>query len=149
MSNDLKNGTNVKQVVPFFMVANMDESLKFYVDGLGFKMKNQWEPRGKIEWCWLQLDEASLMLQEYRQNVSTEKRGVGTSIYFICEDSLKIYLDIIVRGLSPSEPFVGNNCWVVGLKDPDGYAIFFESPTDVPEETMYSDWVKTNERKVI
>jgi hypothetical protein len=37
---------------------------------------------------------------------------------------------------------VGNNLWVVQLKDPDGYNIFFESPTDVPEETRYSDWVK-------
>jgi hypothetical protein len=48
-------------------------------------------------------------------------------------------------GLSASEPFVGNNMWVVGLKDPDGYNIFFESPTDVAEETKYSDWAKTIE----
>jgi hypothetical protein len=147
MNNDLKSDTNIKQVVPFFMVANMDESLKFYVSGLGFEIKNQWEPRGKIEWCWLQLDDAAIMLQEYRENVPIEKRGVGTSINFICEDALRIYADITVRGLSPSEPFVGNNYWVVGLKDPDGYDIFFESPTDVPEETMYSEWLKTNKGK--
>jgi lactoylglutathione lyase len=141
----MNNNTNVKQVVPFFMVTDISRSLNFYVNGLSFEIKNQWEPRGKIEWCWLQLDNASLMLQEYRNNVPTAKLGVGTSINFICEDALKIYTDITARGLSPSEPFVGNNYWVVGLKDPDGYAIFFESLTDVPEETMYSDWVKTNE----
>jgi len=28
------------------------------------------------------------------------------------------------------------------LKDPDGYNVHFESPTEVPEETLYSDWVK-------
>jgi hypothetical protein len=28
--------------------------------------------------------------------------------------------------------------WVTPLVDPDGYKIFFESPTDVPEETVYS-----------
>jgi hypothetical protein len=27
---------NVKQAVPFFGVTNMDASLRFYVDGLGF-----------------------------------------------------------------------------------------------------------------
>ena len=33
---------NVKQAVPFFGVTNMESSLRFYVDGLGFKMKNHW-----------------------------------------------------------------------------------------------------------
>jgi len=32
--------------------------------------------------------------------------------------------------------------WVVGLKDPDGYNILFESPTEVQEETLYSEWLK-------
>jgi len=29
---------NVKQAVPFFHVSNMEESLRFYVDGLSFEM---------------------------------------------------------------------------------------------------------------
>ena len=139
------NSLNVKQSVPFFMVTNMDRSLNFYVERIGFTIKHQWESRGKIEWCWLQFDEASIMLQEFRQNPSTEKLGEGVSVYFICEDALTIYNKIIASGLSASEPFVGNNMWVVGLKDPDGYNIFFESPTNVAEATKYSDWAKTIE----
>lgn len=135
--------SNVKQSVPFFMVTNMDRSLYFYIEKLGFAIKNKWEPGGKIEWCWLQLGNASIMLQEYRQNPPTDRLGEGVSVYFICEDALTIYRQICSNGLSASEPFVGNNMWVVGLKDPDGYNIFFESPTDVPEETMYSDWKRT------
>jgi len=144
MNSELKSNLNVKQAVPFFMVVNMDKTLNFYIKKLGFAIKHQWGSRGKIEWCWLQLDNASIMLQEYRQNPPTEKLGEGVSIYFICEDALTIYNQIISNGLSTTEPFVGNNMWVVGIRDPDGYNIFFESPTDVPEETMYSDWVKTN-----
>ena len=125
------------------MVMNMETSLHFYVNGLGFEIKTKWEPRDKIEWCWLELGNASLMLQEYRENPFTQKRGEGVSIYFICEDALSIYVEINSRGLLPGEPFVGNGLWVVPIKDPDGYHIFFESPTDVPEETMYSDWVRT------
>lgn len=137
---------NVKQAVPFFMIVNMERSLDFYVKGLGFELKNKWEPRGKIEWCSLQLGGASLMMQEYRNNVPTEKLGEGVSVCFMCEDALKIYKQILSRGLSTTtEPFVGNNLWVVGLKDPDGYIIYFESPTDVPEETTYSEWIKTFE----
>jgi len=125
MKSDLESNSNVKQSVPFFMVTNMDKSLNFYISGLGFELKMKWEPRGKIEWCWLQ------------------KLGVGVSVVFMCDDALKIYKEIISNGLSPDEPFVGNNLWVVGLKDPDNYNIFFESPTDAAEETMYSDWLKT------
>jgi hypothetical protein len=56
---------NVKQVVPFFMVSNMDRSLSFYIEGLGFTRKNQWIVDGKIRWCWLELGDAAIMLQEY------------------------------------------------------------------------------------
>jgi lactoylglutathione lyase len=42
----------------------------------------------------------------------------------------------------PKEPFVGNQLWDVALSDPDGYRLHFESPTDVPEETRYSEWIK-------
>jgi catechol 2,3-dioxygenase-like lactoylglutathione lyase family enzyme len=63
---------NVKQAVPFFGVTNMEASLRFYVDGLGFKMKHSWipdraedKPDGRIRWCWLQLGDAAIMLQEF------------------------------------------------------------------------------------
>lgn len=39
---------------------------------------------------------------------------------------------------------VGNRLWEIMITDPDGFRLFFESPTDVPEETKYSDWVKTS-----
>lgn len=141
MNNDLKTNSNVKQAVPFFMVVNMDSSLDFYSKGLGFELKNKWEPRGGIEWCSLQLGGASIMLQEYRANAPAGKRGEGVSVCFMCEDALTIYKQTISNGLSAGEPFVGNNLWVVELKDPDGYNICFESPTDVPEGTKYSEWI--------
>jgi len=134
--------TNVKQAVPFFVIASMDSSLNFYIKGLDFKLKRKWGPQGKIEWCWLNLDNASVMLQEYRHKPLDEKSGKGVSIYFICEDALTIYNRIISRKVPAAEPFVGNNMWIFWVKDPDGYNIFFESHTDVPEETTYSDWIR-------
>jgi hypothetical protein len=29
--------------------------------------------------------------------------------------------------------------WVTSMSDPDGYKIFFESYTDMPEETVFSE----------
>ncbi len=38
----MKTEANVKQAVPFFAVSNIEKSIKYYVDGLGFKMTNKW-----------------------------------------------------------------------------------------------------------
>jgi len=127
------------------MVTNIESSLEFYVKGLGFEVKINWRPEGRIEWCWLERDGVALMLQEYRKEfLPKEKLGQGVSICFMCKDSLALYKEFLQTGLSPQEPFVGNNLWVVNLVDPDGYKISFESPTDVPEETMYSKWIQSN-----
>ena len=127
---------NVRQAVPFFGVTNMEASLHYYVDGLGFEMTRKWIPKDKIEWCWLQLGDAALMLQTFRK-MPEQKVGVGVSICFQCQDALQIYRDVKARGIEARRPFVGNAMWVTNMIDPDGYKIEFESPTDVPEETEY------------
>jgi len=133
---------NVKQAVPFFMVTDIEASLRFYVDGLGAVMTNHWIPERHIEWCWLQMGNAALMLQEYRQLEHHAGRpdgplGQGVSVCFMCADALTIYHELIARGISAQRPFVGNGLWVTSVQDPDGYRLDFESPTDVAEETVY------------
>ncbi len=135
---------NVQQAVPLFMVANIEASLRFYVEGLGFTIKNRWEPEGKLRWCWLQLGNAAIMLQEYGSNhplaQSAGNLGEGVSVCFQCKDALALYREFTARSLAPQEPFVGNHMWIVILSDPDGYKLDFESPTDAPEETTLSEW---------
>ena len=131
---------NVKQAVPFFMVVDMERSLRYYIDKLRFEIKIKWEPNGRIEWCWLQIGEAAIMLQEYREQVPGEARGKGISICFMCDDALTIYSRLTSQGLEVPEPFVGNNLWVVQCTDPDGYNLCFESPTPITEGTTYSQW---------
>lgn len=130
---------NVEQAVPFLMVTNMDSSLRFYVDGLGFEMTRKWTPEGRIRWCWLQLGGAALMLQEYlKDRVPEGKLGQGVSLCFQCKDALALYRAFLSREIQAKKPFVGNGMWVTIVSDPDGYKLDFESPTDVPEETEYS-----------
>lgn len=142
MATEAVLAPNVKQAVPFFMVTDIDASLRFYVDGLGFVMTREWRPKeagGRIEWCWLELGGVALMLQEYRR-VSAPKGplGQGVSVCFMCADAIAIYHEITARGIAARRPFVGNGLWVTSVKDPDGYHLDFESPTDVAEETIYS-----------
>lgn len=136
---------NVKQAVPFFGITNMESSLRFYVDGLGFKIKHQWIPDrdehypadGKIRWCWLELGNAAIMLQEFSPGRRpTQPLGIGASVSFTCEDALALYREFKSRGIQTLQrPFVGNRLWVVPVTDPDGYRMEFASPTDAPEES--------------
>ena len=135
---------NVRQAVPFFNVKDIEASLRFYVEGLAFTITRQWTPGGRIRWCWLERDGVAIMLQEYWKDGQPGGSpagvlGQGVSICFVCADAIAVYHDAQARGLNPSRPFVGNNLWVTSFTDPDGYHLDFESPTDVPEETVYSD----------
>ena len=123
----------------------MEVSLRFYVGGLGFTIKRRWIPErdeeypadGKIRWCWLELGDAAIMLQEFMaQRRPKEPLGTGASINFMCEDALALYREFKSRGVQMrNRPSVGNGLWVVPLTDPDGYRLEFASPTDAPEET--------------
>jgi lactoylglutathione lyase len=144
MASETKSATNVTQAVPFFHVTDIAASLRFYVDGLGFMMTKQWIDAGKLQWCWLEIGEAALMLQEYRKEGHGPQRpegklGLGVVISFQCQDALAIYREARSRGIQASRPFVGNGMWVTGMADPDGYRLEFESITDVPEETELAE----------
>ena len=146
MPVETMTSANVKQAVPFFGVTNMEASLRFYVDGLGFKMKRWWIPDepdghykldGRIRWCWLELGEVAIMLQEFLpERHPKETLGTGVNVCFQCEDALTLYREFKSRGIQTrTRPFVGNRLWVVPVTDPDGYRMEFSSPTDAPEES--------------
>jgi lactoylglutathione lyase len=136
--------TNVQQVVPFFGVRDITESVRYYVDGLGFTMTQQWMDEGTLRWCRLELGGAAVMLQEFwksghHRNVPEERVGVGLAITFLCRDALALYRDMRSRGIDAGRPIVGNGFWVAETTDPDGYRLIFESPTVAAEETVYSE----------
>ncbi|MFL5487834.1 MAG: VOC family protein [Gemmatimonadaceae bacterium] len=144
MNRSKKMESNVEQVVPLLGVRDIQETLRFYVDGLGFSMTRSWIPEGRLRWCWLELGGAAIMVQEFwreghERNLPDGRVGVGIGINFICKDALALYRDLRVRGIEARRPFVGNAMWVTELADPDGYRLYFESPTDAAEETVFSE----------
>jgi predicted lactoylglutathione lyase len=139
----IRTKANVKQAVPFFWVSDIAASLKYYVDRLGFEVNNQWVDDGKVRWCWLQLGGAALMLQEFwkngqHTNIPVTKLGEGVTIYFICEDALTLYKELVAHGVSATQPVVHNGLWTTSLSDPDGYRLIFESATEEPENTVFT-----------
>ncbi len=144
MAPDSSLKVNVRQVVPFLFVSDMEASRRFYLGGLGFKMTKNWIVEGKVRWCWLEIGEAAIMLQEFRREgrdswTPSAKLGEGVTLTFICEDALALYREFKSRSIDASRPFVGNGMWVTVVKDPDGYRLEFESEDETPEETLFSE----------
>lgn len=82
MGLEAKTRAGVRQAV--FGVSDMENSLRFYVDGLGFEMTRKWMDGGTVRWCWLQRGGAGLMLQDFRREDGTSwspdgKLGLGVS----------------------------------------------------------------------
>ena len=142
---ETKIANNIELTVPLFHVRDIENSVRFYTEGLGFEMKKQWTPDGKLQWCWLERDSIAIMLQEFSTEGHDSRPplnnpGQGVSICYQCKDALALYREFTSRGIQAREPQVGNNMWVTVINDPDGYTLDFESSTDVPEETKLSEW---------
>jgi len=136
---------NVQQAVPLFWVRDIEASLRFYREGLGFAVDRQWVEEDRLRWCWMTRDRVALMLQEFwttgpHRNVPDgAPAAAGVVIYFLCRDALAAYRELRERGVQAKRPFVGNAMWVTEVVDPDGYRLAFESPTDAAEETEYAE----------
>ena len=144
MTTSARGESNVEQAVPAFWVHNIEESVRFYTEGLGFRMTSKWVDEGKLRWCKLDLGGAAVMLREFWKeghhfNLPDGKLGIGVGVWFFCKDALALWREFVSLGLSAKRPFVGNGMWVTEIADPDGYKLYFESPTDVPEETVFSE----------
>ena len=84
------------------------------------------------------------MLQEFRkrrsERLGAHRKGLRRSISLIQVPGRDCLLSRVkAKGIDASEPQVGNSLWVTGLRDPDGYRLFFSSRTDVAEETKLSE----------
>jgi lactoylglutathione lyase len=105
-------------------------------------MTHKWIDEGKLRWCWLQHGGAALMLQEIAKEgphsqVPGRKVGPGR-IDLLHLRGCPGYLQ---RGdlTRDSSLETLRRERVTSMSDPDGYVIEFESYTDVPEDTEFSE----------
>jgi len=98
---------NVRQAVPFFNVKDIEASLRFYVEGLGFTITRHWDLDGRIRWCWLELGRAAVMLQEYWKHGRPGATGQGVSICFMCADAIAVYQRSIEHVAAPRSRLSG------------------------------------------
>lgn len=119
----------ISELVPLLYVDNVDDSVAFYRDQLGFRLAATWEPDGKLAWCRMEREGAAVMLQQAcDEDGPADQRGRGVGFFFHCDDAAAFHRELAVRGLSVAPPelaFYGMT--QVFVKDPDGYQLCFQS----------------------
>lgn len=120
----------VREVVPLLFVRDIRRSVEFY-QRLGFHVATQADINGTLGWCRIERDRAALMLQQdCPEDAPAGERGRGVVFYFICDDADALHAELSARGLSPDAPttaYYGMRQF--RMPDPDGYDVWFESPT--------------------
>ena len=122
----------IRGLCPLIQVFDMDNSLRFYCDLLGFEIVQKAEGGG---WAWLRHGTAELMLNTaYDDDERPEKpdpaRSLGhqdTSLFIGCPNIDSAYEYFHSKGVNVSKPKVA---WYgmkqMSVKDPDGFEICFQ-----------------------
>jgi catechol 2,3-dioxygenase-like lactoylglutathione lyase family enzyme len=112
-------------------VKDIERSIEFYRDRLGFSIEGEASNDGKTFWCRLTRGSASLMLQQADPDEAQERRGRGVALYFICDDADVLHEEFSGRGLHLRPPtVVAYGMKQVYVPEPDGYFICFESEVE-------------------
>jgi uncharacterized glyoxalase superfamily protein PhnB len=120
----------VRELVPLLFVQDIERSVAFYRNGLGFEVCARWAPDGKLAWCRIQRDASAVMLQQAsEEDGPAEGRGRGTGFFFICDDVDALYSELSARGVQVGPPQVAfYGMKQIFMADPDGYELCFETP---------------------
>ena len=127
----------IRGMTPLLAVFDMETSLRFYCDVLGFEIAqtdSNTTPRNH-NWVWLRLNDIDLMLntayESDRRPPAVDPRRVAshddTVLYFGAPDVDAVYADLRSKGINVQPPKVAP----YGMKqlyvhDPDGFLLCFQ-----------------------
>jgi catechol 2,3-dioxygenase-like lactoylglutathione lyase family enzyme len=107
----------------FLEVNNLEESVSFYHDLLGFEIESK---NPDAEPPIASLHAGMLRVTLVQQLETMLKRGRGVHFVLGVENVDQLYKSVLARGVRLREP--GDEGWggrFVSLQDPDGYQLFF------------------------
>ena len=127
----------VQYLCPLIQVFDMNVSLQFYCEVLGFSIHQSAGEKDNLDWVWLKWNNADLMLNTayetpYRPAQREATRVAShddTILYFGCPDVDEAYQILLLKGLKLSPPNVAPyGMKQLYLHDPDGYGLCFQWP---------------------
>lgn len=120
---------------PLIQVFDMPKALAFYRDILGFERVQASGEGDEIDWCWLKLGAAHLMLntayERHERPPAPDAQRVAahddTALYFDCESADAIYAALVAKGVPLDPPRTAPyGMRQLTLRDPDGYQLCFQ-----------------------
>jgi uncharacterized glyoxalase superfamily protein PhnB len=118
---------------PLLNVEDIEASLRFWRDLVGFEVTYRYEPDGKLMFASLQGGEVKLMLNRRGGDPSFRRARphYTEAVFSFAVDSVQaLVADLRAKGFDAPDPvaeFYGLDEIVV--RDPDGYEVAFNSPT--------------------
>lgn len=118
-----------KNLIPLLDVSNVETSILFYSEALGFKLEDQLTWNGKTDWALLKSGKAKVMLSQGSEVLAnTEQIAPNSVLFFYPEDTEWLYSTLQSKGYTMTNVQKGQNgtkefC----LADPDGYVLWFSS----------------------
>ena len=140
----------LRVITPMLSVADVDRSLAFYVDKLGFTQTGRMaHDDGPAFWANVQRDGQHIMLHAGHDH-DAEGNDIplqrapdshrDSTLYLYIDDVAALHAELSARGVEAPEPKV----MFYGLKethvvDPDGFYLLFGEPTDEAPDTSCTD----------
>ena len=134
----------LKRLTPMLNVSDIERSLDFYREIVGFELAS---PRQAVEewrWAWIKAGDCELMLSEsggpanqVAQTDPSHDEGWPAIYYFYPEDVVALHADVKRKGFQVSDlrvTFYGMKEFEV--RDPDGHILWFGQATDEPPTTV-------------
>jgi uncharacterized glyoxalase superfamily protein PhnB len=120
--------------VPMLATGDMDITIEFYRDALGFELGDKFESGSVIWWCEMKRDGITLMFTQHETHIDLPGAREGfnqTSINFYVSDVVALFGDLQKKGYTTSPMRVTfYRMKEFDLKDPTGYTLLFGQPTD-------------------
>ena len=119
----------LRHITPGITVNDLDRSIAFYTEGLGFVIKDKWEEEGKLAGVELWAGAARLVLtQDDFKKGRDRVKGIGIRLWFYTAQDLdglaaRAKASGIVLDQEPADMPWGARVFM--LTDPDGFKISF------------------------
>jgi glyoxylase I family protein len=128
---------DIQYLCPLISVYDMNVSLQFYSDVLGFYIHQSAGEKNDLGWVWLKRNNTDLMLntayetpdRPEQPDATRDAAHHDTILYLGCADVDAAYHELLSKGIKLGPPEIAP----YGMKqlychDPDGYGICFQWP---------------------
>lgn len=121
------------QMKMMLATGDMDETITFYQDVLGFALGDKFESSGEISWCEMTLGDTALMFTQHETHTNEPEardQFAQTTIVLYVGNVEAIYENLVNQDISVSPrrvTFYGMKEF--DFQDPTGYTILIGQPT--------------------